>query len=383
MHSKLKERIIPVSPEMKNGEPVVKLYELEIKKSMKREGNIFARLDEKPLNSRAKTNFELLLKRHDIAQKRIAAYLNVSSSTISAWAQGTTTIPKEKKFNIKKFFEHLHRIKKLSKKHDENIMFLVGNPRNLSNWKIYIQYLIEPLHDDWKKLLLVLNDIGVPIPETPSLIAVHLSQYPTNIKAAKLYSQLNKAGVENIDRAMDVTPKKPLLNPRQHKPFDSLVIELMISLNILDRWCNTFLPKTKEDELTNTSQKIKNRLLDVAFLSKKVVRLVEKTGTNTEKLEEKNIEIRSEVNNLIGHLCKELLEKGKSISTDYFEFVKLKPSQLNEQIEQHKTKSEPHINDYLRYGEREIVQMIKILTKTQNEIIERIKHNEQLLKQLL
>ena len=78
----------------KNDEPVTKLYELEIKKSMKREGNIFARLDEKPLNSKAKTNFELLLKRHDIAQKRIAAYLNVSSSTISAWAQGTTTIPK-------------------------------------------------------------------------------------------------------------------------------------------------------------------------------------------------------------------------------------------------------------------------------------------------
>jgi hypothetical protein len=158
----------------------------------------------------------------------------------------------------------------------------------------------------------------------------------------------------------------------------------MIILNILDRWCNTFLPKTKEDELTNTSQKIKNRLLDVAFLSKKVVGLVKKTGTNTEKLEEKNIEIRSEVNNLIGHLCEELLKKGKNIRTDYFEFIKGTPKELEKQIEQHKTKSgPPHINDYLRYGEREIFQMIKILTKTQNEIIERIKHNEQLLKQLL
>jgi len=364
---------------------------------MKMKGNFFARLDEKPLNGKAKTNFELLLKRHDIAQKRIAAYLNVSSSTISAWAQGTTTIPKEKKFNIKKFFDHLNRSKKFSKKHDENIMFLVGNPRNLSNWKIYMQYLIEPLHEDWKKLLLVLNDIGVQIPETPSLIAIHLSHYPTNLQAAKLYRQLNKATVENINRAMDMKPKKSLRNPRQHKPFDSLVIELMIILNILDRWCNTFLPKTKEGELTNTSQKIKNRLLDVAFLNKKVVRLVEKTGTNTEQLEEKNIEIRSEVNNLIGHLCEELLEKGNNVVTDYFEFVKLSPIQLKKRIEQHKTKSEPHINDYLRYGEREIAsrvdqtldwqrrifQKIETLTTTQNEIIERIHKNEQLLKQLL
>jgi hypothetical protein len=196
---------------------------------------------------------------------------------------------------------------------------------------------------------------------------------------------------------MDVEPKKPLLNPRQHKPFDSLLIELMIILNILDRWCNTFLPKTKEGELTNTSQKIKNRILDVAFLNKKVVRLVEKTGTNTEQLEEKNIEIRSEVNNLIGHLCEELLEKGNNVVTDYFEFVKLSPIQLKKRIEQHKTKSEPHINDYLRYGEREIAsrvdqtldwqrrifQKIETLTTTQNEIIERIHKNEQLLKQLL
>jgi hypothetical protein len=229
----------------------------------------------------------------------------------------------------------------------------------------------EPLHKDWKKLLLVLNDIGVPIPETPSMIENDLSEYPEHLNSKTPIR--SKSFLEPIGSH----------NYKQYKPFDSLVKVLLINLNILENWCDTFLPKTKEDELTNTSQKIKNRLLDVAFLSKKVVRLVEKTGTNTEKLEEKNIEIRSEVNNLIGHLCEELLEKGKSIPTDYFEFVKLKPSQLKKQIEQHKTKNEPHINDYLRYGEREIVQMIKILTKTQNEIIERIKHNEQLLNKIL
>ena len=66
----------------------------------------------------------------------------------------------------------------------------------------------------------------------------------------------------------------------------------MINLNILDRWCNTFLPKTKEGELTNTSQKIKDRLVDVAFLNKTVVILVKRTGTDIKVLNEKNIEMR-------------------------------------------------------------------------------------------
>ena len=113
-----------------------------------------------------------------------------------------------------------------------------------------------------------------------------------------------------------------------------------------------------------------------------------------------NNEIISEVNNLIGLLCDELLEKGNSIRTDYFEFVKLNPNQLQKRIrnyEIHKSNKEPHIKDYLRYGEREIAsrvdqtldwqrrifQKIETLTKTQNEIIERIHKNEQLLKQLL
>ena len=351
---------------------------------MKRKANIIAKIGKQSSQGQKNNNLlKIIINETALNQKGIAAHLDISTSTVSAWKNGAPITPAQLK-KLEELYQIIYRKEKEIDTNNLELILLFKEPQNISNWYRYMRYLVDDLlHDDWKKLLLVLNDIGVPIPETPSLIAIHLSQYSTNLKAAKLYRQVNKAGVENIDRAMDVAPKKPLLNPRQHKPFDSLVIELMIILNILDRWCNTFLPKTKEGELTNTSQKIKNRLLDVAFLSKKVVRLVEKTGTNTEKLEEKNIEIRSEVNNLIGHLCEELLEKGKSIPTDYFEFVKLKPSQLKKQIEQHKTKSEPHINDYLRYGEREIVQMIKILTKTQNEIIERIKHNEQLLNKIL
>ena len=157
----------------------------------------------------------------------------------------------------------------------------------------------------------------------------------------------------------------------------------VLNLKTLDLWCETFLPKTKEGELTNISKKIKNRLVDVAFLSKTVEGLVNKTGTNIKGLKEKNIEIKREVGNLIGHLCDELINKGNSIRTDYFEFIKLSPNQLKKRIEEHKTKSEPNIIDYLSYGENEIARKIETLTKTQSELVKRIQKNEQLLEQIL
>ena len=147
-------------------------------------------------------------------------------------------------------------------------------------------------------------------------------------------------------------------------------------------------------------KKIKNRLVDVSFLNEKVVDLIVKTGEDPNQLIRKNNEIRKEVIKLIRDLCEELLATERNIKTDYFEFVKLHPDRLRKRIDQLEIKtltSEPHINDYLRYGEREIAsrvdqtldwqrrifRKIETLTKTQDEIIERIQKNEQLLKQLL
>ena len=148
------------------------------------------------------------------------------------------------------------------------------------------------------------------------------------------------------------------------------------------------------------AQKIKNRLVDVSFLNEKVVDLIVKTGEDPNQLIRKNNEIRKEVIKLIGDLCEELLATERNIKTDYFEFVKLHPDRLRKRIDQLEIKtltSEPHINDYLRYGEQKIAKKveqtshlqkrllhsIETLTKTQSELVERIQKNEKLLKQIL
>ena len=361
---------------------------------MKRKANIIARSGEKPLHFQDKTNLRLIIKRTGFTQKQLAAHLDVSSSTISAWVQGAR-IPKDKKINIKTLSDYLKRKEEELKGLDLELMLLVGNSSNLKRWKTYMITFPAPLYDDWQNLLLVLNDIGVLIPETPDMIDDGLSQFPENVKDAEFH----RKNVGKIDPSL----KKGVVDPRnydENRPFDSLIYELLTNLYILKNWCDTFLPKTKEGELTNTSKKIKNRLLDVAFLKTKVVDLVAETGTDVDDLIEKNNEIISEVNNLIGVLCDELLEKGNSIRTDYFEFVKLNPNQLQKRIkdyEIHTSKKERHINDYLKYGERKIASQvdqtldwqrkifrkIETLTKTQEEIIERIKHNEQLLNKIL
>ena len=295
-----------------------------------------------------------VINRTSFNQKQIASRLDVSTSTVSAWSKGAT-IPQTKKVQLLQLLGMSIRNDTKYNEHELAWELFVKSTAETSTWHSYMKNFDVSLHPEWQQLLLALNDIGVP---------------------------------------MDLSPEKHLCDPIVIR---KLIKALLFNLNILDRWCNTFLPKTKEGELTNTSQKIKNRLLDVAFLNEKIVNLVSETGTDVDKLIDKNNEIRSEVNNLIGHLCEELLEKGNNVVTDYFEFVKLSPIQLKKRIEQHKTKSEPHINDYLRYGEREIAsrvdqtldwqrrifQKIETLTTTQNEIIERIHKNEQLLKQLL
>ena len=276
-------------------------------------------------------------------QKQIASRLDVSTSTVSAWSKGAT-IPQTKKVQLLQLLGMSIRNDTKYNEHELAWELFVKSTAETSTWHSYMKNFDVSLHPEWQQLLLALNDIGVP---------------------------------------MDVSPEKPLCDPIV---FRKLIRALLVNFIMLDRWCDTFLPKTKDGELTNTSQKIKNRLLDVAFLNEKIVNLVSETGTDVDKLIEKNNEIRSEVNNLIGLLCDELLVKGSSISTDYFEFVKLSPNQLQERIrnyEIHKSNNEPHIYDYLRYGEKKLLQRIETLTKTQNEFVKRIQKNEQLLKQIL
>ena len=290
-------------------------------------------------------------------QKQIASRLDVSTSTVSAWRKGAT-IPQTKKVQLLQLLGMSIRNDTKYNEHELAWELFVKSTAETSTWHSYMKNFDVSLHPEWQQLLLALNDIGVP---------------------------------------MDLSPEKHLCDPIVIR---KLIKALLFNLNILDRWCDTFLSKTKEGELTNTSQKIKNRLLDVAFLNEKIVNLVSETGTDVDKLIEKNNEIRSEVNNLIGLLCDELLVKGSSISTDYFEFVKLSPNQLQKRIidyEIHKSNKEPHINDYLRYGEKKIankveqtshlqkklLQRIETLTKTQNEFVKRIQKNEQLLTQIL
>ena len=187
---------------------------------------------------------------------------------------------------------------------------------------------------------------------------------------------------------------------KQHTPFDNLVKELLTSLNTLDKWCDTFLPKTKEGELIFTAQKIRNRLVDVSFLNEKAIDLVAETGTNPNQLIRKNNEIRKEVIRLIRNLCEELLATERNIKTDYFEYVKLHPDRLRKIIDHHEFRaltSEPHISDYLRYGEQKIangvehtldlqkriLKKIETLTEAQSKIVERMQKNERLLKQIL
>jgi DNA-binding transcriptional regulator YiaG len=332
-----------------------------------------------------------VIKSTNLNQKQIAAALSVSTSTVSAWSKGAP-IPRSKTKMLTILLEEMEQFKKaISHEHSEWLLF-IETDENANNWLSYMRSLGVSLHPKWREILLDLNDIGVLISKKPPTL-IEIDSSNVQITGDQKFNESTDDG-DYLSIDIDIQDYK------QHTPFDNLVVELLANLNTLEKWCDTFLPKNKEGELTLIAQKIKNRLVDVSFLNEKVVDLIEKMGTNSNQLIRKNNEIRKEVITLIRDLCEELLKTGKSIKTDYFEFVKLHPDRLRKRIDQYEIRTltiEPNINDYLRYGEikiakgveqtldlqKKILSKVETLTKTQSELVERIQKNEKLLEQIL
>ena len=326
-----------------------------------------------------------------LTQKEIAGALDVSTSTVSAWSKGAN-IPPVKAQMLIQLSESMERFRKALNHEDSEWLLFIEKDENDIKWLKYMQSLGVPLHPKWKELLLVLNEIDV-LNSTKPPVLIELDSSNAQISG-------NEGLNEIIDDVEHVSMDVDIHDYKQHTPFDNLVKELLTSLNTLDKWCDTFLPKNNEGKLILKAQKIKNRLVDVSFLNEKVVDLIAKTGENPNQLIRRNNQIRKEVTKLIRDLCEELLATERNIKTDYFEFVKLHPDRLRKQIDQHEARaltSEAQINDDLRYGEKKIankvdqnshlqkrlMQNIETLTKTQSELIERIQKNEQLLKQII
>ena len=318
-----------------------------------------------------------------LSQTQIADRVNVSKSTISAWRMGAP-IPPVKERRLMHLLNVDRRESSSEGQTFDAWRVLVKTPTNSKNWHSYMRSLGINLHGEWKRILITLNNMGVDIPPNA----------PDSLRLNSIHRKLTNEGDYELESTWEEEEAEPT---SKLKPLDKLLSKLLTNLNILDEWCDLFLPKTREGELTNRSRYIKGKLVDIAFIHIDPT-LIINVDADPKPLISNNNKIKELLSKQIQSLCEELVSNKINIRTDYFEIIKVSPDHLLKIISDYETRSmsEPNIDDYLSYGEKRIYEVIKENMRLQNQLIERLeavrkegientrqnKSNESLLNQI-
>lgn len=294
-----------------------------------------------------------------LSQIQLADKVGVSKSTISAWRMGAP-IPEIKQ---KRLMQIMRMERRTISAHNETFSAwraLVKTPINSRNWHAYMRSLGINLHKDWKKILITLNELGVHIP----------SDAPDRIELKSSYKKLK----HNEDYDLETTwEEEEIESSVKLKPLDILLSQLLTNINILDEWCELFLPKTRDGEITTRARIIQYILVDVAFvhLDSKLFLDLE---VDLKPIVLKNSKTTNKVSKLIQALCEDLIANRKNLRTDYFELIRVSPNLLVKTISDYEisSMSEPNIDDYLSYGEKRIYDAMQENIRQQKQLIERL-----------
>mgnify|MGYP001164130050 CR=1 FL=1 len=195
---------------------------------------------------------DFITKETGLSQIQIADRVGVSKSTISAWRMGAS-IPQMKERKLMQILRMSRRISSSKTKAFDVWKILVKSPTNSKNWHSYMQSLGINLHKDWKRVLITLNDLGIEIP----------SDAPNRLELKSSHTKLQ----HDEDYELESTWEEEEIEPSvQLNPFDILISKLLTNLNILDEWCEMFLPKTRDGDFTNRARLIEYMLVDMAFI---------------------------------------------------------------------------------------------------------------------
>ena len=302
---------------------------------------------------------DTVTKETGLSQTQIADRVDVSKSTISAWRMGAR-IPPIKERRLMHMLRNDRRQASSRSETFDAWRVLVKTPKNSKNWHSYMRSLGINLHEDWKEILISLNDMGVDIPP----------HAPDRLRLKSIHRKLTN----DEDYELESTWEEEEIEPASKlKPLDILLSKLLTNLNILDEWCKMFLPTTKEGELTQKSRIVKFKLVDIAFLHIDPT-LIINMDADPKPFISKNNKVKQVLSKVIQSLCEELIANRSNLHTDYFEIIRVSPDRLLKIISDYEisSMSEPNIDDYLSYGEKRIYEAIKENMRLQNQLIERL-----------
>ena len=317
-------------------------------------------LIQKKLNEMRRINLiDTVIKETGLTQTQIADRVNVSKSTISAWRMGARIPP----IKERRLMHMLRADRRQASTKDETFSAwreLVKTPENSRNWAMYLRSLGVNLHPHWKRILIALSELGVDIPQNAPE-RLHLNSTRSKVQG-------------NEDYELESTwEEDEVVSPSKLKPLDILLIKLLTNLNILDEWCEMFLPKTRDGESTQKSRIIQFKLVDIAFLHIDPTLLIN-LDADPKPFISSNNKAKKLLSKVIQSLCEELIASRSNLRTDYFEIIRVSPDHLIKIISDYEVSSmsEPNIEDYLSYGEKRIYEAIKENMRLQSQLIERL-----------
>ena len=172
-----------------------------------------------------------ITKATGMSQIQLADRVGVSKSTISAWRMGAPIPPVKQR----RLMQIMRMTRRDSTSHSEVFdkwKLLVKSPKNSRNWHTYMRSLGINLHKDWKKVLITLSELGVRVP----------SGAPDRLELKSKYRKLKHD--EDFDLESTWEEEEVEESSSKLKPLDILISKLLTNLNILDEWCELFLPKS-------------------------------------------------------------------------------------------------------------------------------------------
>jgi len=326
-----------------------------------------------------------ITKATGMSQIQLADRVGVSKSTISAWRMGAPIPPVKQR----RLMQIMRMTRRDSTSHSEVFdkwKLLVKSPKNSRNWHTYMRSLGINLHKDWKKVLITLSELGVRVP----------SGAPDRLELKSKYRKLKHD--EDFDLESTWEEEEIEESSSKFKPLDILISKLLTNLNILDEWCELFLPKTRDGEVTNRARLIQFMLVDIALVHLEPDLFLD-LDVDFKPIHLKNNKTKNKVSKLIESLCEDLVSERKILRTDYFELIRVSPSHLVKIISDFEIRSmsEPNIDDYLSYGEKRIydsmqenirlqkqlIDRLEVLRKNDMEIVEQTKKNEGVSHQII
>jgi hypothetical protein len=292
-------------------------------------------------------------------QNDIAKECSVKPSTVSGWKKGAPIIYKHRK--------KLFKMANLAMSEDESTKWAIiaKSETEAMGWYFYMSQHLSGL-----------DVAGIDIFTSPYVSAPTGTRdnYEINEdshwvdKIQRMLVSLSEAGVQ-LDAEKSIIPI--MYENKENGPaftdFDLLIYTYTKNCLILTDWYLKYIGSIK---LTGAGLAIQyaiaKSIIEIALLHIPI-NLFESVNTDQVALAKKINTIKDKVEQEIREFCREVKGIGENLIIDYFDCLNLKPESLKKQIYQ--AEDIKSADQYLSYGER--------------KILEGIKNNENLLKEVL